>query len=157
VAFGLESVLQGLVGRRGHIDERYHRPPHPAVVAAAPEAYREQSELDKHRNGHRDYQSLSEAISLVEPVLRLGEDFELSARLVLFPDAVSKIEGLCRDAIRLRRYEWVECRPCGRRYAPEACGESDWGQVADVLAGVGGKRFQCPAGHVFFVVRTWVA
>ena len=56
-----------------------------------------------------------------------------------------------------REYAWLECRACARRYQPEDWHETEWSQVADVLAGIGGMWWMCPNEHVIFTLKTWVA
>jgi hypothetical protein len=157
VAFSLESILRRMAGRRGRLAEHYCLPPDPAALSAAPWGSREQCRLQDHLNHHREYLALAEAVPPVEAALGRGEDLDVAARLVLFPDASSQIEKHCRPAILSREFEWAECRACGRRYTPQECGWSDWSQVADLRAGVGGRWLACPAAHVIFTIKTWVA
>jgi hypothetical protein len=158
----LEAAVERLLARRRErladsLRRPFGQPYDPEAFAAERREEKELTRLQADLNDRREYLALVEAVPPVEAAFRRGEDLEVAARLVLFPDAGSQVEKRCRDVILLREFERAWCRACGREYAPGECGELAWSAVADARAGVGGSHLACPVGHVIFPLKTWVS
>jgi len=153
VALPLVVVRDRMIGRRDHLAERSSRPPDPLPADAH---WMKKSSHQGEMNRHQEYLRLVAAVAEVEAVIEGGADLELKA--VLTMRGRTEVEASSAVPILQRQFEWAECRGCdGRRCGPNECEESDWSQVADPLAGIGGKWLCCPSGHVIFAKQTWTA
>ena len=155
VGVPLELIRARMAEVADQLAERHRLPPDPATFPAEWSEERRQDWLRSEAGRHRQYLRLSAAVAEVEDALRRGEDLELVA--VLFLHGRSEIEGWSGVPIVQRRFAWAECAACGRRYTPEECAQAGWSRVSDPLAGIGGDSLACPAGHVIFAKRSWVA
>ena len=154
-AFPLDTIHQSMSARRDRLAQAFSAPPDPTSLPSTLGEGAKRRRLEHAMNLHQVFLRLSAAIAEVGVSSDRGENVERSASGGRFPGGV--LERWCETLILHKKYCWVECRACGRRFLPEECGDSDWSTVADPLAGIGGKRVACPTGHTLFVRQTWVA
>ena len=137
LALTLESVRERMIPRRDHLYDRYHLPPDPTAFPDSDSEWRKQDRLRCDTLRHREYLRLAaEVAELDDPIVR-GAHLEVTALLFRFD--CTEIEAWSGIPILTGRFEWAECAACGVRYSPVECRPSDWSQVADPLAGIGGK------------------
>ena len=155
IAVALDIIRDRMVGRRDHLAQRYSVPPDPATLSDTLSEQSKRERLNFAMNQHREFLQLSTVVAEVEEALGRGADIERSE------DPTSNVCDLLVHwsgiPIVTRHFRWAECQACGRRYSPEECSSSDWSRVADPLAGIGGIRLACPAGHTLYSFQTWVA
>jgi hypothetical protein len=156
IALTPEEIRTRMIARRDHLAERgCGPPPDPAALPSSAPEWRKRDQIQYEMNRHQEYLRLVAAVVELDDAILHDKDLEVTA--VMFMFGRTELERWSGYPTLHGQFVWVECRACERQYTPEECATSDWSQVADPRAGIGGSCLACPAGHVIFARQTWVA